>query len=44
MEELAKLGITTIVLDVTDVSNIQRVRDEISAVTGGKLDILVNNA
>lgn len=44
MSELAALGITTLCLDVTDIDNIRKTRDHIAAITGGKLDILVNNA
>jgi 1-acylglycerone phosphate reductase len=44
MKELSDLGMTTIALDVTDISAIRRVRDEVAASTGGKLDILFNNA
>lgn len=38
------LGIEIIQLDVTKAEDIRRVRDEVSLRTGGKLDILVNNA
>ena len=44
MEDLAKQGIVTMQLDVTDVNAIRRVRDDVAALTGGRLDILVNNA
>lgn len=44
MEELSVAGIETLALDVTDVDAIKRTKDEISTRTGGKLDILVNNA
>jgi len=44
MERLSAMGIDTLELDVTDANAIQRVRDEIAALTGGKLDILMNNA
>ncbi|KAJ6526745.1 hypothetical protein B0H19DRAFT_1214742 [Mycena capillaripes] len=37
-------GIETLALDVTEISAIKKTRDEISTRTGGKLDILVNNA
>lgn len=44
MEPLKKLGIETLVLDVSDSDGITTVRDIIARQTGGKLDILVNNA
>jgi len=44
MEHLSAVGIKTIALDVTDADAIQRVKNEISEIAGGKLDILVNNA
>ncbi|KAF8590213.1 NAD-P-binding protein [Ramaria rubella] len=44
MEALSALGATTMELDVTDISAIRRVRDEVAAITSGRLDILVNNA
>jgi hypothetical protein len=44
MEALSALEIETLELDVTDIDAIRRVKAEISTRTGGKLDILVNNA
>ncbi|KAJ7669413.1 NAD-P-binding protein [Mycena polygramma] len=44
MQDLSTRGIETLRLDVTDLNAIRTVRDEISAATGGTLDILVNNA
>lgn len=44
MEHLKALGIKTIELDVTDKDAITRARDEVSESTGGKLDLLFNNA
>lgn len=38
------LGIEIIQLDVTKVADVQRVRNEVALRTGGKLDVLVNNA
>jgi NAD(P)-dependent dehydrogenase (short-subunit alcohol dehydrogenase family) len=35
---------TTLALDVTDEASIKACRDAVSTLTGGKLDILVNNA
>lgn len=37
-------GYTCLQLDVTDQSSIDACRDEVVQLTGGKLDILVNNA
>jgi len=44
LAELTELGITTIALDVTDPESVRRARDHVSEVTGGTLDVLVNNA
>ena len=44
MSDLAGMGITILRLEVTDADNIRKVRQEVEAMTGGKLDILVNNA
>lgn len=37
-------GYTCLQLDVTDQSSIDACKDEVVKLTGGKLDILVNNA
>ncbi|KAF7363983.1 NADPH-dependent 1-acyldihydroxyacetone phosphate reductase [Mycena sanguinolenta] len=44
MESLAALGMEILELDVTDIEAIQKMKAEISTRTGGKLDVLVNNA
>lgn len=44
MEALRKLGIETLALDVSEVKTIDAVKDRVREITGGKLDILVNNA
>ncbi|KAF8830903.1 hypothetical protein HHX47_DHR1000331 [Lentinula edodes] len=44
MQELSARGIETLKLDVTDTEAICKIRDEIAVRTGGKLDVLVNNA
>ncbi|KAE9408814.1 NAD(P)-binding protein [Gymnopus androsaceus JB14] len=44
MVELKDLGITVLELDVTEIESVREARDKISALTGGTLDILVNNA
>lgn len=44
MADLASTGIETMVFDVTDLTSVRQVRDRIAMLTGGKLDILVNNA
>ncbi|KAJ6463548.1 NAD(P)-binding protein [Mycena sanguinolenta] len=41
---LHPLGLETLELDVTKVASVQAGRDRIASLTGGKLDILVNNA
>ncbi|KAJ7939843.1 hypothetical protein B0H13DRAFT_1850047 [Mycena leptocephala] len=43
MEELSALGIETLVLNVTDIDAIRKTKEEISQITGGKLDILMSN-
>ena len=44
LTELEQLGMETVQLDVTDLASIQNARDKVEQLTGGKLDILVNNA
>jgi NAD(P)-dependent dehydrogenase (short-subunit alcohol dehydrogenase family) len=41
---MADVGMTTLALDVTKTDSIKTCHDEVSKLTGGKLDILVNNA
>ena len=44
IDDLRALGMTTLRLDVTDKEAIRNVRDEVEELTGGRLDVLVNNA
>ncbi|VDB85729.1 unnamed protein product [Peniophora sp. CBMAI 1063] len=44
IEDLRALGMTTLRLDVTDKEAIRSARDEIDELTGGRLDVLINNA
>lgn len=44
MDSLRALGIECLELDATKADNIKQVRDQVSELTGGTLDILVNNA
>lgn len=44
LAEMATLGMTTLALDVTSEESIKTCHDAVSELTGGKLDILVNNA
>jgi 1-acylglycerone phosphate reductase len=44
LSEMAAIGMTTLALDVTKEDSIKTCHDEVSKLTGGKLDILVNNA
>jgi 1-acylglycerone phosphate reductase len=44
LSEMAAIGMTTLALDVTDEASIKACHDAVSTLTGGKLDILVNNA
>lgn len=41
---MADMGMTTLTLDVTKEDSIKACHDEVAKITGGKLDILVNNA
>jgi 1-acylglycerone phosphate reductase len=38
------MGMSTLSLDVTNAEDIVNARKEVEALTGGRLDILVNNA
>lgn len=42
--ELQEMGMTTLSLEVTDNDSILEVKKAVSELTGGKLDILINNA
>lgn len=44
MANLTAAGITTLVLDVADLNSVNQAKDEVMKLTGGMLDILVNNA
>jgi 1-acylglycerone phosphate reductase len=44
LAELAESGMTALKLDVTDEASIKSCHDEVAKLTGGTLDILVNNA
>jgi 1-acylglycerone phosphate reductase len=44
MADLAEAGIHTLELDVTNEDSVRSTRERISELTGGTLDILVNNA
>lgn len=44
LKGLAAMGMSAVQLDVTNQDSINAARDEVSHITGGKLDILVNNA
>ncbi|SPO04827.1 related to 1-acyldihydroxyacetone-phosphate reductase [Cephalotrichum gorgonifer] len=44
LKEMADMGMTALPLDVTDAESIAACKEEVSALTGGKLDFLVNNA
>jgi len=43
-EHLSKVGITCYPLDVTKEESITKLKREIAVLTGGRLDVLVNNA
>lgn len=44
IEHLKELGIRVLSLDVVDDATIQKAVDQVGAVTGGKLDYLINNS
>lgn len=44
MSQLSSKGIETFELDVTKTDVIQRIKTKVMELTGGSLDILVNNA
>jgi 1-acylglycerone phosphate reductase len=44
LSEMAALGMSTLELDVTDENSIKRGVADVSRITDGKLDFLVNNA
>ena len=44
LEDLAARGMSVVALDVTDPASIEACRQKVDAITGGRLDILVNNA
>lgn len=44
LSELTALGATTIALDVGNDDSVERAKEAVATLTGGKLDILINNA
>lgn len=44
LADLAEMGMSAVALDVTDADSIKQCHEEVAKITGGKLDILVNNA
>lgn len=42
--ELEAMGLTTVQLDVDDPKSVSAAKERVEEITGGKLDILVNNA
>jgi len=44
IKDLEALGLTTLSLDVTSLKSILAAKEAVAAITGGGLDILVNNA
>ena len=44
LSEMAEIGMTTLTLDVTDAESIKACHAQVAELTGGKLDILINNA
>jgi 1-acylglycerone phosphate reductase len=44
LKELQDLGMSAVQLDVTNHDSLNRAKHDVAQITGGKLDILVNNA
>lgn len=44
LKEMVDMGMSGVALDVTSAESIARCKEEVSELTGGKLDFLVNNA
>lgn len=44
LAEMAEMGMSAVALDVTSAASIKACHEEVGKITGGKLDILVNNA
>lgn len=44
LAELAEMGMSAVHLDVTDAESIKSCLNTVTELTGGKLDILINNA
>lgn len=44
LKEMEDMGMTGIALDVTNAESIAKCKEEVTELTGGKLDFLVNNA
>jgi 1-acylglycerone phosphate reductase len=44
LKDLEAVGMSTLSLDVTNGEDVEKARKAVEVLTGGKLDILVNNA
>jgi 1-acylglycerone phosphate reductase len=44
ISELSAIGVTTLSLDVDSPASIAALKKEVEAITGGRLDMLINNA
>jgi 1-acylglycerone phosphate reductase len=44
LKDLEGMGMSTLSLDVTSPEDIENARKQVESLTGGKLDILANNA
>lgn len=44
LQELVSLGMSAVQLDVTNQDSLNRAKHDVAQITGGRLDILVNNA
>ena len=44
LAEMGELGMSNVALDVTKADSIKAYYEEVAKITGGKLDILINNA
>jgi NAD(P)-dependent dehydrogenase (short-subunit alcohol dehydrogenase family) len=44
LRELEAIGMSAVQLDVTNQESINRCKSDVAQITGGRLDVLVNNA
>lgn len=44
LRELESMGMSAVQLDVTNQDSLNRAKHDVAQITGGRLDVLVNNA